>query len=122
MAKQYPSFDCYRYSSTRCFSSFIISFALPQLNIPIRGKIKIILMFSFYVLLDLINFLTKYCINVNFALSYYAIFIIYTFRDRKYFQRTLLIYQSLLENEHTSLLLCSRKVFLVFIRNFRLYF
>jgi hypothetical protein len=31
-------------------------FALPQLNIPIRGKIKIILMFSFYVLLDLINF------------------------------------------------------------------
>jgi hypothetical protein len=43
------SFDCYRYSSTRCFSSFIISFALPQLNIPIRGKIKITLMFSFYV-------------------------------------------------------------------------
>jgi hypothetical protein len=28
---------------------------LPQLNIPIRGKIKITLMFSFYVL-DLINF------------------------------------------------------------------
>jgi hypothetical protein len=36
-------------TAARRFSSFIISFALPQLNIPIRGKIKIILMFSFYV-------------------------------------------------------------------------
>jgi hypothetical protein len=32
-------------------------FALPQLNIPIKGKIKIILMFSFYVFLFDLNFL-----------------------------------------------------------------
>jgi hypothetical protein len=46
MAKQYPlivtdtAVDC---------ASVPLSSALPQLNIPIKGKIKIILMFSFYV-------------------------------------------------------------------------